>query len=76
MFLGVEMVSTLRLYAQETTTALLWSHSCFPNPLVILNEDIILSNDGKMDRALGDWGPFLESPGNFSGPKSNIQIEI
>ena len=21
------------------------------------------------------WGPFLESPGNFSGPKSNIQIE-
>ena len=22
------------------------------------------------------WGPFLESPGNLSGPKSNIQIEI
>ena len=22
------------------------------------------------------WGSFLESPGNFSGPKSNIQIEI
>ena len=22
------------------------------------------------------WGPFLESPGNFSGPRSNIQIEI
>ena len=21
------------------------------------------------------WGPFLESPGNISGPKSNIQIE-
>ena len=21
-------------------------------------------------------GPFLESPGNFSGPKSNIQIEV
>ena len=21
-------------------------------------------------------GPFLESPGNFSDPKSNIQIEI
>ena len=21
------------------------------------------------------WGPFLESPGDFSGPKSNIQIE-
>ena len=22
------------------------------------------------------WGPFLKSPGNFTGPKSNIQIEI
>ena len=22
------------------------------------------------------WGPFLESPGNFSGPKSNIQTDI
>ena len=22
------------------------------------------------------WGPFLESPGNFSGPKSNVQIEM
>ena len=22
------------------------------------------------------WGPFLECPGNFSGPKSNLQIEI
>ena len=22
------------------------------------------------------WGPFLESLGNFSGPKSNIQNEI
>ena len=25
--------------------------------------------------SLRAWGPFLESPGNFSGPKSNIQIE-
>ena len=24
----------------------------------------------------GSRGPFLESPGNFSGPKSNIQIEM
>ena len=24
----------------------------------------------------GAWGPFLESPGNFTGPKSNIQIEM
>ena len=25
---------------------------------------------------VGSRGPFLESPGNFMGPKSNIQIEI
>ena len=24
----------------------------------------------------GNWRPFLESPGNFWGPKPNIQIEI
>ena len=23
-----------------------------------------------------NWGPFLESPANFSGQKTNIQIEI
>ena len=28
------------------------------------------------DFALPAWGLFLESPGNFSGPKSNIQIEM
>ena len=22
------------------------------------------------------WGPFLKRPGNFPGPKSNIQVEI
>ena len=27
-------------------------------------------------RTTEPWGPFLESPVNFSGPKSNIQIEI
>ena len=43
-FLSVETASTL-LYAQETTTAHLRSHSCFPDCLVILNEDRILSND-------------------------------
>ena len=25
---------------------------------------------------LQSWGPFLESPGNFTGAKSNIQTEI
>ena len=28
------------------------------------------------DLVLPAWGLFLESPGNFTGPKSNIQIEI
>ena len=30
-------------------------------------------NNHQHDRA---WGPFLESPGNFSGPKSKIKMEI
>ena len=34
----------------------------------------------KSSIALPRWryirGPFLERPGNFSGPKPNIQIEI
>jgi len=29
-----------------------------------------------INAALASRGPFLESPGNFSGPKSNIQTEI
>ena len=31
---------------------------------------LIIENNGKFKTR----GPFLESPGNFSGPKSNIQI--
>ena len=30
----------------------------------------------KVVRMVFWWGPFLDSPGNFSGPKSNIQIQI
>ena len=30
----------------------------------------------QFDTVFQTWGPFLESPGNFTGPKSNIQIEI
>ena len=33
------------IYARETTTTHLRSHSCFPDRLVILNEDGILSDD-------------------------------
>ena len=28
------------------------------------------------ERIRKPWGPFLESPGNVSGPKLNFQIEI
>ena len=41
---AVETASTL-LYAQETTTAQLRSQFCFPDRLVILNEDRMFSND-------------------------------
>ena len=30
----------------------------------------------RISPAIETWGQSLESPGNFSGPKSNIQIEI
>ena len=43
-FLCVETALTL-LYGQETTSAQLRSHSRFPDRLVILNEDRILSDD-------------------------------
>ena len=35
------------LYSQETTTTQLRSDSCFADRLVILNDDIILSEDQK-----------------------------
>ena len=38
--------------------------------------DFIVFYDLNYRDVLGIWGPFLESPGNFSGPKSNIQIEM
>ena len=31
--------------------------------------------DREQERIYRARGPFLESPGNFSGPKSKIQIE-
>ena len=32
--------------------------------------------DRKIHTRFQTWGPFLESPGDFSGPKSNILNEI
>ena len=29
-----------------------------------------------MTSCLEDWGPFLESPSNFPGSKSNIQVKM
>ena len=37
----------------------------FNTPVLAVGPNVIVSR-----------GPFLESPGNFSGPKSNIQMEI
>ena len=31
--------------------------------------------EGLEKHGMKTWGPFLESPGNFSGPKSNFQTE-
>ena len=44
ILLSVKTALTL-LYAQETTTTQLRSQFCFPDRLVILNEDNILLND-------------------------------
>ena len=43
-------------------------------PAVLVKTRIWLGVQSRMLKKT--WGPFLESPGNFSGPKSNIQIEI
>ena len=34
------------------------------------------SQFGCISRDFESWGPFLQGPDNFLGPKSNIQIEI
>ena len=64
---SVETASTLPR-TLETTTTLLQSHSCFPDRLVIINEDTILSNDEKKgfctnSRKFSDCRAF-----NFSRP--------
>ena len=40
------------------------------------NDVMVALFSEEIQRKLGNWGPFLESPGNLTGPKSNIQIEI
>ena len=44
----------------------------YPNPDTISDQNMHVI----IDTHFRTWGPFLESPVNFSGPKSNIQIEI
>ena len=59
----VKWIAAMMAYAMEPKHQ--WSaSSCCWHALLWLGVNI------------GFWGPFLESPGNFSGPKSNIQIEI
>ena len=42
---------------------------------MILN-NVYLGMQAILRATFQTWGPFLESPDNFSSPKSNIQIEI
>ena len=35
-----------------------------------------IASESVSENIYGNWGQFLESPGNFSDPKSNFQIEI
>ena len=45
--------------------------------LLTLVGKVVCTNEKEAHTArVGAWGPFLESPGNFTGPKSKIQIEI
>jgi len=50
-----------------------WGYACmYPNPDTSSDQNMRVI----IDTHFRTWGPFLESPGNFSGPKTNIQIEI
>ena len=53
---------------------------CQPGPVLIFSlfrfEYLITSPESYRGfRETGPWVPFLERPGNFSGPQSNIQIK-
>ena len=60
--MGTLLISKIR---EEYPDRIMTSFSVVPSPKVTLSPV-----------RMGSWGPFLESPGNFTGPKSNIQIEI
>ena len=49
---------------------------CFCVSVLFYRYLYFVVNQIKLQRTTGAWCPFLESPGNFSDPKSNIQIEI
>ena len=39
-------------------------------------EELGFESDEDNERDIGtNWGPFLERPGNFSGPKANFKIK-
>ena len=74
-----ESCQTLTVFSMEGRVYL---EAC--NPLVTYDDALSLKLYGFESSTLlriirmreQTWGPFLESPGNFSGPKSNIPIEI
>ena len=41
-----------------------------------IRRGFVIPNDGPMGINYPSWGPFRESPGNVSVPKSTFQIEI
>ena len=43
---------------------------------IVLAQHFPLGYAGSNSALSNFWGLFLESPGNITGPKSNIQIEI
>ena len=47
-----------------------------PSPTPWIWEDEKTPRLGRGPVSLKSWDPFLESAGNFSGPKSNIKMEI
>ena len=46
------------------------------NPTKKIPSGFVIPNDGPRGINYPSWDPFLDSPGNVSGLKSTLQIEI
>ena len=71
-----EMNNELR--TREHQTCSLTVHHILTDKLRSKIKDCLMFWPGfePMTSFLEDWGPFLESPSNFPGSKSNIQIKM